>query len=111
MLLLILNLVLGAIVVLYYWSNDSLESITQIPIYVMIMALCYIFVQIARRYFFKKQNWWDWLYYIGLIAMMLPTVVADPSNMPFMRILTDYGTLFLIVPVFFDGKQVIDGKQ
>ena len=111
MLLLILNLVLGAIIVLYYWSNESVDSIKQIPIYVMLLALGYIFVQIAKRYFFKKQNWWDWLYYIGIIAMMVPTVIADTSNMQLMELLTDYGTLFLIIPVFFDGKQVIDGKQ
>jgi len=107
----ILMFAIGLAIEWHYWTTDDLEGITQIPTFTLILTLVYILIQISKRYIFKNQNWWDWLYYLGLIAMMLPTVLANDSNASLFHILTDYGTLFLIIPIFFDGKQLINGKR
>lgn len=107
--LIALATIVSLLIVGYYWSNSSLSSITLVPITIMILALFYILIQIAKRFFIKEQNWWDWLYYIGLIAMMLPTVVANSANETYFHFITDYGTLFLIIPVLLDTKTLFNG--
>lgn len=109
--LLIVMLLLGGIIVNYYWSNDSIESMVSIPMWVMIVTFIYILCQIGKRFVFKKQNWWDWLYYIGLFAIILPRFFATADNLSFFQLATDIGIVFLLVPIFFDGKQLLDENK
>lgn len=108
-LFLLLLLSLGGGIVYYYWTTDSFSSIRNVPKYLMFLALGYVIVQILKRTIFKQNNWWDWLYYLGLASMMIPTFFAAEPSLNFFRILTDFGTLFLLVPIFFDGKKIITG--
>ena len=108
--LLLIMLLLGTLVVMYYWSNDTLESLVIIPKKVLFFVLGYILVQILKRSLSREKKWWDWLYYIALLGILLPTVLADESNASIFHILADYGTLFLIIPVLIDGKKLIDAK-
>jgi hypothetical protein len=108
--LMLLGLAIGGVIVAYYWMNNSFESVTYVPVYMMILAFCYVLTQISKRYFFKNQNWWDWLYYIGLIAMMLPNFFVNEAYSEIYNTLTDVGTLFLVIPILLDGKQIINGK-
>lgn len=108
--MLVAMLACAAIIVTYYWRNETLDAIIQVPMYIMIIALVYILIQILKRSMYKEQRWYDWLYYIGLIAIMLPTVLANEGNASIFHVLTDFGTLFLIVPVLLEGKVVVNGK-
>jgi hypothetical protein len=109
-LLIILSLGLSGEIVRYYWFNDSLESIVDVPEYVMVLALVYVFSQIIRRKYSRKQHGWDWLYYLGLIAMIIPTLLADSNNLVYFNYLTDYGTMFLILPVLLEGNYQLKHK-
>lgn len=109
--LLIMATIVSLIIVGYYWSNSSLSSITLVPITIMILALIYILIQIVKRFIVKEHNWWDWLYYLGLIAMMLPTVIANSANESYFHFITDYGTLFLIIPILLDTKTLFNGRN
>jgi hypothetical protein len=95
--------IVGFLINYYYWSNDSLNSMKHVPLYVMILAFVYILLQILKRYISKKQNWWDWGYYIGLIAVMLPTLLINEENTNFFNIVCNYGVLFLLLPVVKDA--------
>ncbi len=108
--LLVAMLVCAAAIVTYYWQHETLDAIIHVPMYVMIVALVYILIQILKRSLYKEQRWYDWLYYIGLIAIMLPPVLANEGNASIFHLLTDFGTLFLIVPVLLEGKVVVNGK-
>lgn len=108
--LLVLSTVVSCFIIGYYWSNSTLSSISLVPISIMVLALVYILIQIAKRFFVKEQNWWDWLYYIGLLSMMTPTFFANSSNESVFHLITDYGTLFLIIPILFDGKSLFNGS-
>ena len=109
-LLIILSLGLSGAIVRYYWLSDSLDSIIDVPEYVMVLALIYVFLQIIRRKYSKQQHWWDWLYYLGLLAMIIPTLLANSSHLIYFNYLTDYGTLFLILPVLLEGNYQLKQK-
>jgi len=104
-------LVCAGIVINYYWQNSALSALKEIPMYIMIVTLIYILIQIFKRSIFKEQRWYDWLYYIGLISIMLPTVFVSEGNLSFFNIITDSCTLFLVVPIVLEGKVLVNGKK
>jgi len=109
--MLVAMLVCAGIVVNYYWQNSTIEALKEIPVYVMIVTLVYILIQIFKRSIYKEQRWYDWLYYVGLIAMMLPTVLVTETNLTLFNYVTDVCTLFLIVPIVLEGKVIVNGKK
>ncbi|MDX2362673.1 MAG: hypothetical protein QNK23_17825 [Crocinitomicaceae bacterium] len=108
--MLVISLVLAVLIILYYWTNSSFESMKYVPLYVMMMSFGYVLAQIIKRYVVRKQYWWDWLYYIGLIAIVVPTFFASTDNFTTLGWMTDVGTLFLIVPLILDGKKILSTK-
>lgn len=102
-LLLLVSLILGALVVFYYWKADSLIAIKFVPINIMILVLIYIVTQFLKRVLTKTQNWWDWLYYVGLVTIALPVFIGKEENISWLLPLTQIGVLFLIFPVLVEG--------
>jgi hypothetical protein len=105
--LMVLSIVLGGLIIGYYWSVETSISMEKVPMIVMIFALAYILVQIARRYLVPEKNWWEWFYYIALTAMILPIFFCSPESQSIFNLVTDIGTLFFVIPVLFDGKQFL----
>lgn len=99
--------ILGFLIILYYWQNTTLISLQEPPIYLMVFAMSYILLQILKRYAFSGQNWWDWLYYIGLFSMLLALFFAQESSLVFFSWFTQIGTFFFLVPLFFDFKSIV----
>lgn len=110
-LLILAKLFLAATIVLYFWNVNTLVEITKLPLYVLILTVVYIGFQMVTRRFSKKQNWWDWIYYIGLAAIMLPVVMAKPENEKIFHLLTDFGILFLLLPVLIDGFYFVKNQK
>jgi hypothetical protein len=110
-LLILAKLFLAATIVLYFWNVNTLVEITKLPLYVLILTVVYIGFQMVTRRFSKKQNWWDWIYYIGLASIMLPVVMAKPENEKIFHLLTDFGILFLLLPVLIDGYNFVKNQK
>lgn len=110
-LLILAKLFLAATITLYFWNVNTLVEITKLPLYVLILTVVYIGLQMVTRRFSKKQNWWDWIYYIGLAAIMLPVVMAKPENEKIFHLLTDFGILFLLFPVLIDGYYFVKNQK
>lgn len=110
-LLILAKLFLAATITLYFWNVNTLVEITKLPLYVLILTVVYIGLQMVTRRFSKKQNWWDWIYYIGLAAIMLPVVMAKPENEKIFHLLTDFGILFLLLPVLIDGYNFVKNQK
>ncbi|GAB5418083.1 MAG: hypothetical protein Crog4KO_31630 [Crocinitomicaceae bacterium] len=68
----------------------------------MYACLGYVLLQVVKRFTHQRRYWWDWLYYIGLAAAMLPTFLASAESEGLMHIITDFGTPFLAIPVMLD---------
>ncbi len=98
---------LGSLIINYYWTNNTLSSIVFVPMYVVVMTFFYIILQIAKRYFISNKNWWDWLYYLGLIGVLLPLYFAKEENLDTFQWVSDCGVSFLILPLLFDIKELI----
>jgi hypothetical protein len=92
-------------VIVYYWQSNHLKALTRLPQHIMVLCLVYVLLQVIKRLFVASRNWWDWLYYIGLIAAVLPTYFATSSNAASFHWFTDLGTPFLALPVLLDSYQ------
>jgi hypothetical protein len=110
-LIILAKLVLATTISWYFWNVNTLLEITKLPLYVLILTVVYIGFQMVTRRFSKKQNWWDWIYYIGLAAIMLPVVMAKPENEKMFHWLTDFGILFLLLPVLIDGYYFVKNQK
>lgn len=100
-------LVLSGLIIRYYWVVPGMKAMTKVPIYIMVLAFAYILVQIFKRYFFKEQNWWDWLYYLALLSMVTPSFLSNPDYEETYTLVTRIGTAFLLVPVVIDIRKFI----
>jgi len=109
--LLVVSLVLGGLIIAYYWQVENHAEMKQVPMYVMIYALVYILTQIARRYMFSGKKWWDWFYYIALTAMILPIFFSTPEREAMFNYITDFGTFFFVIPVILDGRQLMQNND
>lgn len=91
----------------YFWKSNDLIQLQQIPISVLAMAAIYIGLQLLTRKLSQVQNWWDWVYYFGLLSIMLPNLLATNSNQHIYHFMSDYGTICLIIPTMIDGWNLI----
>ena len=97
----------GGIIFFYYWSNTSYDKLVIAPVYIFITCLVYIGLQVLKRSLIKERNWWDWLYYIGLISVTLPVLIGTIENLPLMHNIATIGSLFFILPAGLDGLKLI----
>ena len=98
----------AAVIIGYYWTATKLPDIYSVPIFVLATSLVYIGLQLLKRIVLKIQNWWDWTYYIGLVAIVAPVLLANESNQLYFHLLTDYGTFFLLLPAVLDARKIFN---
>ncbi len=96
-------LVLATLIVSHYWSTNSFNDIKHVPTSIMIFAFAYIVLHMLKRMILKTQNWWDLIYYAGLLAMVIPVLWGTVENEKLYHQIADFGTLFLIIPILIDG--------
>ncbi|HIP32474.1 MAG TPA: hypothetical protein EYG86_06920 [Crocinitomicaceae bacterium] len=98
-------------IISHYWMLSPDDSITQIPRTLLLVVFGYILFQILKRFLFQKKNWWDWLYYIGLISIVVPVYFGEDTNISTMYSLAKFGVLFLMVPLLLDAIQLMNEKK
>ncbi len=108
--LVLLSLGVSGVIIYYFWTHSDYDSMKNIPVYVMLLALGYILIQIARRYITKQQNWWDWIYYGGLAAIMIPNFFIDENTVETYNLIADIGVVFLVVPNIFEVRVLMKRK-
>lgn len=99
-------LLIGGIIVYYYWAHNSFETVSNVSKYIMILALAYVIGQILKRRFSFERNWYDWLYYIGLLSIILPPYFVTKENFHTYELWVDLGTLFLVIPILIDFSKL-----
>lgn len=104
----IVKLALSVLISSYFWNATTLMEIKQLPIYILILAVAYIGLQMLTRKLSGIQNWWDWVYYVGLLSIMIPAMLANAENFKLYHAITNYGTLCLILPVLVDGYYFVN---
>ena len=96
------KLIIGIFVCSYFWLTNSIEKVSILPIWLLVLTVIYIALQMFSRKYSKAGNWWDWIYYIGLVSIMIPASIIDSSNEKFCHLATDFGTLCLVAPPIAD---------
>lgn len=102
------KLVLATLICMYFWNASELIEIKQLPIQILVFAVIYIGLQMLTRKMTNVNNWWDWIYYLGLVSIMVPVMLADVEHAKLYHAITDYGTILLILPVLVDGYNFIN---
>jgi len=102
-----LKCLLAFLIAFYFWKNDSLVSIRRIPMLLILEGLVYIGLQMMTRRIQIVGKWWDWIYYFGLLSIMIPVTFADQANLSTWNLVTDGGTVLLIVPAMIDLYKLI----
>jgi hypothetical protein len=96
LLMLIILLPISAYVMFYYWTNSSAEGLRQLPTLLWSSIIFYILIQLIKRFVTKKIEWYEYTYYLGLAAILLPFVF--PGSPDWLFSITRYGTIFLAFP-------------
>ena len=105
------KLIIAVLVAGYYWNSSDLESLTNIPFYVLGLCVGYILLQMLTRRISAASHWWDWVYYVGLLSVILPVTFAQESNLTFFNWLSDIGIVLLILPVLVDGYLLVSSTK
>lgn len=105
--ILVVSLILGGLIIAYYWGVETHAEMFKVPMHVMIFAFAYILTQIAKRFLFSGKKVWDWFYYIALTAMVLPIFFSTPERASMFNYLTDFGSFFFVIPVLLDGRDLM----
>ncbi len=94
---------IGCTVCLYFWNAQTIAEVSTLPIWLLILTVVYIGLQMFSRKYSDSNHWWDWVYYIGLLSIMIPVSIIEEGNEYFCHLVTDIGTLFLIAPPLADA--------
>jgi len=107
----LIGLIISAYIAIYYWESNSYVEIRYVPMQIMLLALIYIGLQFLKRTISKQQNWWDWLYYVGLTTIALPIFIATPENFNLYLTLAKIGSLFLVIPILIEGFYIVKQQK
>jgi len=105
------KLIISGVIALYYWQVSDLRGITDLPFYILGLCVAYILLQMLTRRISAASHWWDWVYYIGLLGIILPVTFANDNNLSWFNWVTDIGVLLLILPVLIDGYVLVISKK
>ncbi len=102
LMLIVAMAIVGGIINVDYWQTEQFSAIKQVSVPTMRLSIMYIGLHFVKRVLFPKLNWWNWLYYIGLVSIILPVLFANSSNENMYHWTIDIGTLFFLIPIVFE---------
>ncbi|HLV41367.1 MAG TPA: hypothetical protein VKY37_03750 [Brumimicrobium sp.] len=109
-LLLVVLIAAALYVVGYYFMANSIVDLRSLPTSFLIAVIVYILAQLIKRYIQKKLPWYNWMYYLGLIAVIVPLpLFSVQGNWVFS--VTRYGSLFLLIPPLVELIVLIKKKS
>lgn len=107
----VVKLILGIMICCYFWNTNDFIAIKQIPWYVIVEGLLYIAAQMLTRKFSIVNNWWDWLYYFGLVSIMLTVSFGSISHADSWFLFVKSGTIALVIPAVIDFVKLLIPKR
>lgn len=108
-LLLIILMASALYVFIYYMLASEILELRTLPTNFLIAVVVYIFAQIVKRFLQKKMPWYNWLYYLGLLAVVVPLpLFSVQGNWVFS--VTRWGSLFLLIPPLIEFLILLKSK-
>lgn len=103
-------LLISVFVVYYYWTVKSVEDLKELPSILLSAVIIYLAIQLLKRYVKRRVSWYDWLYYVGLSAILLPLFLFT-STADWLFDITKYGSLFMLAPPLLETIELIKGRN
>lgn len=107
----VVKLILGIMICNYFWSANDFVAIKQIPWYIVAEGLLYIAAQMLTRKFSIINNWWDWVFYFGLVSIMLTVSFGSISHVASWFLVVKSGTIALVIPAIIDFVKLLIPKR
>src|SRR5690554_3573787 len=79
-LLLVILIVSALFVFQYYLFASTITDLRTLPTSLLIAVIVYILTQLIKRFIQKKMPWYNWLYYVGIIAIIIPLPLVSRSE-------------------------------
>jgi len=108
--LVIVLLATSIFTVFYYWTATTTSDLRNLPTSLLTVIIFYILAQLIKRYVKKSMKWYDWIYYLGLIAILLPLPLFS-SEGDWIFSTTKYGSLLLFIPPLIELLELILSKK
>jgi uncharacterized membrane protein HdeD (DUF308 family) len=105
------KLSISVFLIMYFWKAEDFITIKYIDIAIILLAIVYILLQLLTRKLSSAPHWWDWVYYIGLLCIMIASIFISQETFNVFHMLTRIGTVFLILPLFADIYQLFLKKN
>ncbi len=108
--LLSLSLLISLSILFYFWVFHQ-DFSQKINVYIMILALCYIAIEMIKKNLFKQISSWNRIYYIGLFAVIAPIAFENKMPLDTIKWINHVGLFFLIIPLMFEASILIKSKK
>ncbi|MFA7274043.1 MAG: hypothetical protein WC044_09245 [Crocinitomicaceae bacterium] len=107
----VVMLIIGLIINVHYWQTEQFSDIKQVSVPMMGMVMSYIALHFLKRVLFIVIHWWDWLYYLSLMSIALPVLLADSITENIFHWLIDLGTTFFVIPIVIDTYYLFQQRK
>lgn len=96
--ILVFVLIVSAVfIIIYYMLAKTMDDLRNLPAYFLLVVVAYIGAQLIKQLIHKKRPWYNWLYYLGLIAIVVPLPLFSVESESVFTI-TRVGAFFLLIP-------------
>ncbi len=93
---------MAIVLIVYFFQQIALEDLINLPVPIVIAGIVYILCQLISRKISPAKRWWDWVYYVGLVFIMIPASFANIDWFAVARVLAQIGALILFLPILAD---------
>lgn len=106
----LISLVISCLIISYFWFIYQ-DFTAKIEIWVMILAIVYIGIEMAKKNLAKNHSPWNRLYYIGLLGIIAPIALEHKLKADSIRWINNIGVLFLLLPAMLEAGTLFKAKQ
>jgi len=108
--LLVILIASSIYIIVYYTFAVKIGALRVLPTSFLLVVIVYILAQLGKRYFEHKTPWYNWLYYIGLAAIILPLPLFSMEG-DWIFPISRYGSFFLLIPPLIEFIMLIRENQ
>lgn len=82
----------------YYWTVSEVDELRNLPPLLLTAVIIYLLIQLIKKSLNKnKVVWYDWVYYLGIVGILLPLISIFSSG-EWLFTVTKIGAIFLLIP-------------
>lgn len=108
--LLVISFLISLVILFYFWVFHK-DFTERINVYIMILALCYVMIELLKKNIYKQVSKWNRIYYLGLFAVVAPIALENKISLENIRWINNIGVFFLVIPLMLEASILIKSKK